>query len=133
MSIRLKLATAVFVFFLNACAVNGGTGALSLNVDSREGIAEVRVDGQSVVVSDEVVGIIEEEGSAELIEDKRIKCRRTIRTGTHMVSRVCMTVAEWNEKREQAQDRMHELYRQTNRACAVRRNNQTDGLESMRC
>ncbi|MCG8433297.1 MAG: hypothetical protein MJA83_04630 [Gammaproteobacteria bacterium] len=84
-----------------------------------EKVGKVRIKGQDIYLSQGVVDIVDEEGQANLTgSDKRIKCQRTVRTGSHIVMRVCKTVAEWEAQRQANQSQMYDLYNQSKRACA---------------
>ncbi len=115
------------ILFLASIALSGGlalakdepSGAETTNAETSPGariasygkIGRVIVDGQSVYISKGLTDIIMEEGAADLENDPKIKCEKHRRTGSHLVIRVCRTVAELEEMQEYNREYYERWYR----------------------
>ncbi len=88
--------------------------ALAVAATLAAGCTVIPVDqhtGGEMILSPEVVRQFYDPEAEEIVAtEDRVRCFRHKRVGTHMVTRTCMTVAEWDEQerlaRETQQDRM---------------------------
>ena len=83
-------------------------------------VGQVTVDGQQIYISKGVTDIVMEEGAADLEDKSKIQCKRVKRTGSHLVKRICRTVAEQEEIQEFNRDEFDRRFlRQRTSICAI--------------